>query len=346
MPLSRSGWFRLAAILLGFYILGQATPVLLPLLLATVLSFALHPLVRWLGRLRLWPVNRPMPLVLAILLAFGFALLLLTVVVMYVFMPFVGEFNQFIANLPTMVNQVRQLTMTLGLKAQSVDLPDNVRAMLDNSLSNAAAYSIDLARRLVNATLGFAGQIIELIVVPVLVFYFLKDWPMLRDSFVNAFPVPARQKTKTIVEEMGVVVSGYIRGQILVSIVMGFFVFVGMLLLDVDYPLVLGLIAALTEAIPVVGPIIGAVPAILLAYLTAPSLALKVIAFYIVIHQLENNVIVPGIMKHTLDLHPVTVIISLLVGAHVAGVLGMVVAVPVTAMLKVLYKHLWHYQES
>jgi predicted PurR-regulated permease PerM len=119
-----------------------------------------------------------------------------------------------------------------------------------------------------------------------------------------------------------------------------------MLVLDVDYPLVLGLIAALTEAIPVVGPIIGAIPALLLAFLGSPTLALKVLAFYIVIHQLENNVLVPSIMKHTLELHPVAVIISLLIGAHLSGVIGMIVAVPVAAILKVLYKHLWHYQES
>jgi predicted PurR-regulated permease PerM len=198
----------------------------------------------------------------------------------------------------------------------------------------------------VNAILGFAGQVVELIVVPVLAFYFLKDWRGLRENFVNAFPLAARQKTTSIVNDIAVAVSAYIRGQVLVSAVMGIFVFIAMVTLDVQYPLVLGLIAALTEAIPVVGPIIGAVPAILLAYLDSPALALKVFAFYIVIHQLENNVLVPGIMKHTLELHPVTIIISLLIGAHISGVVGMLVAVPVAAIVKVLYKHLWHYQEG
>lgn len=345
MPLSRSGWFRLAIILLGLYVFGQATPVLLPLILATVFAFILYPLVRFFAQLR-WSSQKTIPKELAILISFAIAAIVISVVISYIFMPFVGEFNQFIANLPSLAERAKQITLSLGMQAQSVDLPDNVRVLFDNSLSNAASYSIGVARRLINAILGLAGQIIELIVVPVLAFYFLRDWRLLRDNFVNAFPIPARAKTRQIVDEMGIVVSAYIRGQVLVSVVMGIVVFIGMMFLGVSYPLVLGLVAALTEAIPVVGPIIGAVPALLLAFLESPALAVKVLVFYVIIHQLENNVIVPSIMKATLELHPVSVIISLLIGAHVAGVLGMLVAVPVTAMLKVLYKHLWHYQES
>jgi predicted PurR-regulated permease PerM len=346
MPLSRSGWFRLLAVLLLLYMLWQASAILLPLLLATVLAFILYPLVRLFRQIRLWPRARTLPLELAILLAFLVAGVVIAMVVTYIFMPFVGEFNQFVLNLPKLVERIKQLTFSLGVPAQSSDLPENVRLMIDNNLSNAATYSLDLARRLINAIVGFAGQVVELIVVPVLAFYFLKDWPLLRDNFVAVFPAFAHKKTRVIVDEAGLVVSGYIRGQLLVSVAMGVLVFLGMLTLNVDYPLVLGLIAALTEAIPVIGPIIGAIPALLLAFLDSPTLALKVLVFYLVIHQLENNVLVPNIMKHTLELHPVAVIISLLIGAHLSGVIGMIVAVPVAAILKVLYKHLWHYQES
>ncbi|MDF2500220.1 MAG: tqsA 1 [Anaerosporomusa subterranea] len=346
MPLSRSGWLRLAAVLLLFYMLWQASAIFLPLLLATVLAFILHPLVRLFRKIRLWPKTRTLPIEVAILLAFLVAGVVISMVITYIFMPFVGEFNQFIVNLPKLVDRVKQLTFSLGVSAQWANLPENVRLMIDNNLSNAAAYSLDIARRLINSIVGFAGQVVELIVVPVLAFYFLKDWPLMRDNFINAFPAIAHKKTRMIVDEAGLVVGGYIHGQLLVSVAMGVLVFLGMLTLDVDYPLVLGLIAALTEAIPVVGPIIGAIPALLLALLDSPSLALKVLAFYLVIHQLENNVLVPNIMKHTLELHPVTVIISLLIGAHLSGVIGMIVAVPAVAILKVLYKHLWHYQES
>lgn len=346
MPVFRIGWLRIAVALLLLYILGQAGTVFLPIILATVFAFILQPLVRLFAQWRLWPAKRRIPLELSILLAFLLSGMLLTILIAYIFMPFVGEFNQFIANLPKFVARVKQITHSLGVTAQSVDLPENVRVMIDNGLSNAAAYSLDVARRLVNAILGFASQVVELIVVPVLAFYFLKDGKLIRDNFIGAFPHTAREKTRVIIDEIGVVISGYIRGQVLVSVAMGIFVFMGMFLLGVEFPLVLGLVAALTEAIPVIGPIIGAVPALMLAYLASPALALKVLIFYILIHQIENNVLVPSIMKHTLDLHPVTIIVSLLFGAHISGVVGMILAVPVAAILKVLYKHLWHYQEG
>lgn len=346
MPFSRFGWVRLAVVLLIVYILSQAGSVYLPLILGTVLAFIMHPLVRLFARMRLWPSRRLVPHELAIFLAFLFAAAVLAVVSAYIFMPFVAEFNQFIVNVPKLAARVKQLTVNLGVTERVAALPENIRVIIDNGLSNAAAYSLNVARRIVNAILGFAGQVVELIVVPVLAFYFLRDWRSIKDNFVTAFPPAARAKARVIIDEIGIVISGYIRGQVLVSGVMGFFVFIGMLVLDVDYPLVLGLIAALTEAIPVIGPIIGAVPALLIAYLNSPALAIKVLVFYILIHQLENNILVPSIMKHTLELHPVSVIISLLFGAHIAGVIGMIIAVPVTAILKVLYKHLWHYQES
>jgi len=136
-------------------------------------------------------------------------------------------------------------------------------------------------------------------------------------------------------------VSAYIRGQAIISIIIGFIVFSGMYLSGVGYPLVLGLLAACTETIPIVGPIVGSIPAIMLAYLVSPSLSFKVILFYIIVHQLENHIIVPNIMGHTINLHPVVVIISLLIGYQLLGIAGMMVAVPVTALLRVLIKNLW-----
>jgi predicted PurR-regulated permease PerM len=106
------------------------------------------------------------------------------------------------------------------------------------------------------------------------------------------------------------------------------------------------LLAALTETIPIIGPIIGAVPAILLAYLVSPALALKVLIFFLVIHQLENHIIVPKIMGHNIALHPVVIIISLLIGGQLMGIIGMMLAVPIAAILKVVLKHLWYQEES
>ncbi|MPN43908.1 putative transport protein [bioreactor metagenome] len=170
----------------------------------------------------------------------------------------------------------------------------------------------------------------------------MKDWQVLKEGFISIFSFNNRSRVSTIIDEVAVVISGYIRGQFWISVVIGLTVFCGMYFLKVDYPLVLGLLATLTETIPIVGPIVGAIPAILLAFLTSPALAVKVLLFFIIVHQIENHIIVPNVMGQTIDLHPATVIIVLLIGGQLYGIIGMMLAVPVAALLKVIVRHLWY----
>jgi sporulation integral membrane protein YtvI len=333
-------WLKIAVILAVFYLLSRVTPIYLPIILAIILTFILNPLV---ARLRILSRFR-LPTGLAVLLSIAALSGVLAVAVSTIFAPFVSEFNRFVVNLPDLIQKIQNLTGIIEERAQSVNLPANIRTMIDQVLSSAAGYAVTFGRRALGATVGFASQVVELVVVPVLTYYFLKDWRELKDSALEALPPDWRDKARIIGEEMAAAVSGYIRGQAVVSVIMGCLVFVGMYLLGVDYPLVLGLLAALTETIPIIGPIIGAAPAVFLAYLTAPELAVKVVVFFLAIHQLENHIIVPKIMGRSIDLHPVTVIISLLIGGQLMGIVGMILAVPVTALLKVLYRHLWRYE--
>jgi sporulation integral membrane protein YtvI len=336
-------WMKIAVVLAAFYLLSKVTPIYLPIILAIVFAFIINPLANNLVRLR---VGRRylVPHGLAVVLSIVAAIVLLAATAGFIFSPFVSEFNRFVINLPNLIQKIQQLTGQLEEHAHSINLPANIRMMIDQLLSSAASYAVTLGRRVLGATVGFASQIVELVVVPVLTYYFLKDWRELKASALEALPPDWRGKGRVIIEEMGTTVSGYIRGQVAVSILMGCLVFAGMYFLRVDYPLVLGLLAALTETIPIIGPIIGAAPAVFLAYLAAPELAVKVIAFFLVIHQLENHIIVPKIMGRSIDLHPVTVIISLLIGGQLMGIVGMILAVPVAALLKVLYRHLWRYE--
>jgi predicted PurR-regulated permease PerM len=338
-----SVWLRIIVAAGGLYLLSHVTGIFLPIIVAIVLSFILNPLVNIIARMPLGKGLRRISRGLAVIIAILLFALTLPAIMTFIFMPFVAEFNRFIANLPELIQRIQHITGLLEQRASNLELPGGAQALIDQVLSSAASYAVALGRRVVNATVGFASQVVELVVVPVLTYYFLKDWPVLKTAFIEALPPASRSKAITIVEEMARVVSGYLRGQALISILIGFIVFMGMYLLDVDYPLVLGLLATLTETIPIIGPIIGAAPAVFLAYLAAPGLAAKVVIFFIIIHQLENHIIVPKIMGHTIDLHPVTVIISLLIGGQLLGIVGMMLAVPVVALLKVLFKQLWYY---
>ncbi|WP_312521826.1 AI-2E family transporter [Anaerospora sp.] len=341
-----SFWLRVIIVGMIVWLLTKVTSIYLPVILALILSFLLNSVVDCFVSLPKRWGKRQMPRSIAVLLSFVVAIFAIVLAALFIVFPFIQEFDKFVIDLPGLVRRIQFLLVVIEQQATAMELPDNVRDLLNQGIANMASFSVEMAKRILNAVFGFASQAVELVVVPVLTYYLLKDWRSLQSGLINAFSVQYRQQLQNVTNEMGNVISGYIRGQIVISIIMGILVFSGMYLLGVDYPLVLGLLATLTETIPIVGPIIGAIPAILLAYIAAPALAVKVIIFYILIQQIENHLIVPNIMGHTIDLHPILVVVSLLIGGHIYGVVGMMLAVPVTALLRVIIRHLWYYGES
>jgi len=341
LPKLYSAGFKVLILLLGLYIIMTVTPIYLPIIISIILAFVLNPLVNFFcslgfGTKKLY-INRG----IAVLLSFLCTALLLLIMGMFVLLPIIHEFDKFMMDLPALILRIQNVTINIQYRASLLELPSNINTIIEQAIASAASFSADLARRILQAFFGFASSIVQLVVVPVLTYYFLRDWRILKDQIIMLFAAESHSKVGKVIEEMAIVVSAYIRGQAIISIIIGFIVFSGMYLSGVSYPLVLGLLAACTETIPIVGPIVGSIPAIMLAYLVLPSLALKVIVFYIIVHQLENHIIVPNIMGHTIHLHPVVVIISLLIGYQLLGIVGMMVAVPVTALLRVLIKNLW-----
>ena len=316
------------------YLALQLTTVYIPLMLSFVIAFILNPVVDWLvGRFSYLSRNS------AVLLAFFALALFFSMVGMFVLVPFVHEFDKFVLNAPSLAAKVQILFDKMQRNEWGV--PWNVNHMLERTFDSAAALSAEAVRNIINSIVGMASRIIELIVVPVLTFYFLRDGQLLRDKFISLYPIEKRPKIRVVLDEFAKVISGYIHGQALISIIIGVSVFTGMYFFGVEYPMVWGLLATCTEMIPIIGPIIGAIPAIVLAYLVSPALAAKVMIFYIVIHQIENHIIVPNIMGHIIDLHPVLIVISLLIGGKLLGIIGMIIAVPVAALLKVILQQFW-----
>jgi predicted PurR-regulated permease PerM len=334
-------WFKISILLLGFYIIIKVMPIYFPIILAMILAFILNPLVNYITSIRFGAKKRHIGRGISVICAFLILILFLSLVGTFVLLPFIHEFDKFIIDLPNLISKIQNIAIKIQQRAQLLDLPANINTFIEQAITSAASFSADLAKRILQAAFGFASSIVELVVVPVLAYYFLKDWSLLKDKIVSLFTVESRERVRKIIEEMSLVISAYIRGQVIISIIIGIFVFSGMYLLGVDYPLVLGLLAACTESIPIIGPIVGSVPAIMLAYLISPTLAFKVIIFYILVQFIENQIVVPNIMGHTIDLHPVVIIISLLIGGQLWGIIGMMLAVPAAALLRVLIKQLW-----
>lgn len=139
--------------------------------------------------------------------------------------------------------------------------------------------------------------------------------------------------------------NAYLRGQLLLSVIMAFVVFLGMWSMNIPYPLVIGLLAGVVEMIPLIGPIIGAIPPVFLALLQGTGVMAKVIIFYIIVQQIDGHFFMPKLMGSIIDVHPVAIIAGVLIGGQLFGIIGMMISVPLVAVLQVILRHMWFYDK-
>ena len=181
------------------------------------------------------------------------------------------------------------------------------------------------------------GFLVELILVPVLIFYFLTDGPAIRAEARLLAPLEWRARGARMMADFDRVLDGYIRGQVWMCIIAWILVTLGLLVLGVPYAFTLGMVAGLTRAVPVIGPLLGGIPLVVVCLITTQSMekTSALLIGFTLMHFLESKVLLPKIIGHEVDLHPVSVIISLLIGMEFFGFLGVFLAVPIAAVLKI-----------
>jgi predicted PurR-regulated permease PerM len=185
---------------------------------------------------------------------------------------------------------------------------------------------------------GFVGGVFGMLTILILAFYFLVDSDSLVRSFVRLFPWRERARVEDACRRVSVKVSAWLGGQLLLAGIIGSSAAVGLWLIGVPYFYVLALIAAIGEMIPVVGPVLAAIPAIAVALSVSPTTALVVAVFFLIQQQLENHVLVPKVMERQVGVSAVTVIVALLLGGSLLGIVGALLAVPTAAILLVLFE--------
>lgn len=330
------------------YVLYLLAGFMLPVWLAVALAFALYPLVNAISQVRMAHGMIQLSWAVAIILALLAFAIFFIIVIAFIVLPLFGQMNEFLLKLPQLAakSNIQSLDALLRDPTRIPMLPSSFDMLVDSMINWAMGFVSMVLRNLLQSSLDIVQNLIGMIIVPFLAFYFLKDWRVLREMIVNLFNYDVQPKAAHVIDEIGRTLSAYVRGLFKLSLISGFVITVGTALLGVEFPLVLGFWAILAETVPVVGSLMGAVPAIFIAYGQSPTAALHVAIFYAVYYQLDANYILPKIMGQKIDLHPVLVIASLLIGAKLFGILGMVFAVPVAAVYRVLYKELWHAEET
>jgi len=218
-------------------------------------------------------------------------------------------------------------------------IPPELRQGLDQAVLAAGNAAIESARSVLVAGLNVVSHLPWLILIPILAFFFLKDAKNIRRTIVIALPHRLQLRGHRLFEEMNATLAACVRAQLLGCIVIGVLCGLGFAVLGIPYPVLLGVLAAILEFIPLVGPLLLATLSAFLGALHAPVLALWAFAFLGILRIVEDYVIYPRLIRRSISLHPLAVIIAVLVGAGVAGVAGMFLAVPVVAVASVAFRH-------
>jgi len=255
--------------------------------------------------------------------------------------------------LPVLGNQIMSLVkdipkyynvLTDGLKHLQDMFQTNpaMQKMVDSFLASIQprieSYLSDIGIKSFNFIISLTNSIFTLILAIVLNFYFLIDMENIERWFISIIPENIKDKTLNALKEINSSFKSFLKAQLILCLFVGLADGLGAWILGVNYPLILGIIAGFTEIIPYLGPFIGAIPAIIVALTISPWKALEVSIWYLVVQQLEAHFVVPNVMGKTMGLHPLTVIFSLLVFGKLLGFWGVILAVPIAAMIKIILK--------
>ena len=201
----------------------------------------------------------------------------------------------------------------------------------------------------IGSVVGIIGDIvITVMTMPVILYYLLKDGNKVIPFVTRMFPTRSQHKISVMLNEMNQQVSSYIRGQITVAICVGFAYIIGYTLIGLPYGVTIGMIAGLLTIIPYLGSIIGLTPALIIGFVTNPTLALHVFLVFVIEQLIESRVLQPLILGSSLKMHPVTILIILLAAGKMFGLVGLLIAVPVYAVVKVFITHFfaWYKEYS
>ncbi|HJR61738.1 MAG TPA: AI-2E family transporter [Vicinamibacterales bacterium] len=324
------GMTAFAVVLL--WALYHVREVLLLLYISGLFAIGFSPIVRLIERQRLLPVGtRRFPRWLAILVLYVFIVGSVVSVGMLMFPPLVDQAQQLWNQKDQMFDQAQRFLHERGLlSGEFLTLEEVVERAPE------AAGDANVVSTVVGALRGVFGGIVGLLTVLIVTFYLLVDSWNLHQMFLRLFPARKRARADAVTRAITVKLSAWLGGQLLLGAIIGITSAIGLWLMGIPFFYVLALISAIGELIPVVGPILAAVPAIAVAATVSYQKVIMVVIFYLVQQQIENHVLVPKVMARQVGVSAVTVIVALLIGGKLLGIVGALLAVPTAAILQVL----------
>lgn len=308
-----------------------ASTLFTPILIAGILFFIFSPLVKLLAK---WKVPRTLAILIPYIVFIGVIAALIALIgpiLSVQVTDLVKNFPKYINGLNTFIVNVYQTPWFEWLMEQEYVKLEQI----EQTLTDFAKSLPENITSSISAVLGVVTNItLTIITVPFILFYMLKDGHKLPSKAVQILPTTYRHEGLKIFQDLNETLSAYIQGQLIVSLSVGLGCFIGYSIIGLDYALVLGIVVAITNIIPYVGPFIGAAPAVVIALLESPTKALLAAIVVLIVQQIDGNFLSPLIIGKRLNTHPLTIILLLIGAGSFGGILGMILAVPTYAVLK------------
>ena len=332
--MSRNQITRLISLLLLAVLLYLIRGALFPIVMAGILYYVLNPLTDLLSvRFKL---NRD----LSIVISFAVLILIIFLAFQFIIPPFADEFGQLAANIPQYLSDVQIMFDSLQKWQAGFHIPKEINDILSTGVQNLLDYIVVFTQQGANGLLGMLSRVVYLVIMPIITYFLLRDPKNIAKGAMEMVPKDHKDITLKILKQVDEVLKNYIVGQAILCTAVGLMCGGGCFLLGVKFALILGIVAAIAQLIPNIGPLIAAVPALIIATLSSPVLAIYVLILYIVVNLLMISVLGPKVLGDKLNLHPLTVVLSILIFGELMGVWGFFFAAPIVATLKILYLEL------
>lgn len=315
---------KVILVLLGFALVWFLRDIVAMLFVALLLAALIDPFADWLA-------EHHIPRGLSVIVIY----LCLVVVIGLAFLLFI----------PPLIEQATQLVQSFGYTQELSKVLDEFRRFTIGT-GNTPSQIFATLQSFSQTVSGFVGGVAAAIIVLVLTFYMVVEEQALARVFRTVAPHEYQPYLTQLIERMREKIGQWLRGQIILGLIIGVLTYIGLSIIDVRYALVLALLAGVLEIIPYLGPILSSIPAIVLAFTESPTKGGLVLLLYVLIQQAENNILVPRVMQKVTGLNPVVSIVALLIGLKLGGLVGAIFAIPVATMVSVVMEDLFYDAET
>jgi predicted PurR-regulated permease PerM len=338
----------LLSVSLTALVLYYSATVFLQLFIAFALAYMLNPAVEFLE-------SRGVSRIISILIVFTGAAVLFTGFTLFMIISISGEFSNIQLNLPAYAQRLYELTPSTVKDYLGIETPDKLALQLNELLHQARVAAPDLLKPLLaflqkalTSTISVILAVLGYLIIPVYLFYLLYDLPILKTGITSLIPERFRPVYDARLAEVDTVLSGFVRGQLSVCAILAVLYSAGLFFIGIDMAIAIGTLAGITFIIPYVGTVIGMVLSVIMAFLKFHDILhpLLCLGWFSLVQGLEGMIITPRVVGTTVGLHPLVAIVALLIGGQIFGIMGMLLAVPVTAVLQVFLRSLIEYYRS